>query len=113
MTTVNWDSGYLKTLTIASGATESDVLDLRSLRTRRPLAILFVPLDTLTGTWTIQVAETPDDTFVTLQSGGSDVTIPSAKGTQVDAITAGALKLVTNSAPGADQDVRLVAGSRK
>jgi hypothetical protein len=111
MATVTWDPGRVKTLSIPINETETDILDLKGLGTRNALAILFLPPGTLTGTIKIHVAESPTGTFNILQSGAADITLAVGKATQIDSLTAGALKIVSGSVEAAQRDFRLLAGA--
>jgi len=111
MATVVWDSGRLKTLTIANAGTITDILNLWGLRSHRITNILIISPAALTGTVTVEVAELDSDTFVALQSGGSDVTLPAGKATQITGLTAGVLRLVSGSSEGAERTFRLLGGA--
>ena len=111
MATVIWDSGRTKTLTIASAATTSDILNLAGLRALRITSILIISPPALTGVVTILVAEKDSDTFVTLQSGGVDIALPAGKATQLTNITAGIIQLSSTIAEGANRDFRLLGGA--
>ena len=111
MATVVWDSGRLITLTIANGGTTTDILNLWGLGAHRVTAILIISPSALTGSVTILVAEKDTDTLVTLQSGGSDITLPAGKATQLDSITAGVLQLKSGSAEDAARTFRLLGGT--
>lgn len=102
MATVQWNSDRDHRLTIPSGATESDVLDMR-VGKAAALDVLLVAPVALTGTVSVHVAVTPTRTFRALQSGGIDVTLTANKATQLDPLSAGALKLVSSSAELADR----------
>lgn len=104
MATVNWGSGYNKTITIASGQTVSaDVLNLAGLGARRKFSVQFYAPGTLPETITVQVAPSPTGTFAPLQSGGSDVTLTAGDATTVVDLVAGALRLVAGGAVGGDR----------
>lgn len=98
---VQWDSGRTKTLTIASGQTESDILDLgvgpaNGPKSYRRWDITILGPATVTGTVNPKVSNTSvsPGNFVTLQSGGSDITLPAAKATAIIPLVARYLKLV-------------------
>lgn len=91
------------TLTIESGNQNSEELDLDANAARRKAAIEFLGPTALTGTVTIQLKRPSDNAWVTLQSGGSDVSLPAAKCTTVDVITGLALRLHSSGAEGADR----------
>ena len=110
MGTVQWETDFRRTLTIASAATESDVLDLAGLGARSIWGLNIISPTTLPDTVKIHVSDIPAGTFQVLQSGGTDITIPAGKSTQLDLLTIGALKLVAGSAVGADRDFRIIGG---
>ena|SRR3990167_2093418 len=90
--------GWRRTiLTIADTATESDVLDLTEKFARGSVDLMFFA-PASGQTITAHVAEDPGGTFVPLQSGGSNITLPDSKATQLTALTCGALKLVAGAA---------------
>ena len=82
------------TLTILSGATSSEELNLTENAARRKKDLLFIAPTTLPETVTVHLAEAPGGTYQALAEGGSNVTLPAAKATPVRGITAGALKLI-------------------
>ena len=108
MATVAWAVGRKKTLTIANGQTETDVLDLGAYPTPRSgktgakayrdLNITIQGPATLGGTVTVQVCDTEAGTYTALQSGGADVTVPAAKTTPVVPISSRFMKLVSSGA---------------
>lgn len=90
------------TLTILNGATSSDVLDLTENSARGSVDLTFFA--PATGqTITVHVAPDPGGTFVPLQSGGSNITLPDSKATLLQGLTAGALKLVAGAGVTGDQ----------
>lgn len=113
MATVNWDSGYNKTLTIANGQTVSDVLNLQGLGTRHVFGITFRSPATLPETVTLEVSETATGTFEPYQSGGTDITLAAGESTPVTEVIAGALRLVAGSAVAADRVFRLFGNTRQ
>ncbi len=110
MATVQWDTDYRKTLTIATAATETDVLNLAGLGGRGIWGLNIISPATLPETVNIYVSDIPTGTFEMLQSGGSDITIPQAKSTQLDLVTIGALKLVSTAGVAADRAFRIIGG---
>ena len=114
MATVNWDSGYTKTLTILSGQTLSDVLILAGLGARRVFSISFRNRATLPETVTLQTSETPTGTFAPYQSGGLDIAFPTTGGesTPVTDVIAGALRLSAGVAVAANRVFVLVGNAR-
>ena len=97
------------TLTIANGGTTSNVISFAEAR--GPVAILIIGPAALTAAVTLQVATTETGTFVPLQSGGSDITIPAAKGTQITMSTPGAMRLVSAGAEGAERVFGILGNS--
>ena len=113
MATVNWDSGYTKTLTIASGQTiSSDVLNLAGLGARRVFSVSFRSPATLPETVTLQTSETPTGTFAPYQSGGADIVLAVGESTPVTDIIAGALRLSAGVAVAANRVFVLVGNAR-
>ena len=63
---------------------------------------------TLTGTITLEVeASSTGTSFVTQQSGGSDVTIPAGKATPLSPIGFRQMRVTSNAAEGAERVFRL------
>ncbi len=93
----------IATLTIPSGQTESNVLDLRGANTLRPwYGTLYAPA-TLPETVTVHVADRTG-AFGTLQSPpATDITIPAGKRIAIGPITASRLKLVASAGVAADR----------
>jgi len=90
-----WRDG---TLVIPNTGTESPVLDLKESGSRYRITMGFGSPATLPETVKIHVARTTTGTFFVLQTGGVDITLPAGKGTVVDLMTWGALKLVAGGA---------------
>lgn len=90
------------TLTILDGQTDSDVLDLTE-KFARGSADLGILAPASGQTVTVHVAPDPGGTFAPLQSGGSNITIPDSKWTQLVGLAAGALKLVAGVAVSGNQ----------
>ena len=90
------------TLTILSGATESEELNLADQGAIRVKSLTFW-VGTLPETVTVHLAPVLGGTYRALQSGGGDITLPASRATQVSSITAGALKLVAGGAVAADR----------
>ena len=66
---------------------------------------------TLTGTITVQVEPTSTGTsFVDLQSGGADVTIPASKATVLNPITWRQIRLITGTTEAAARTFTLTKG---
>ena len=109
MATVEWDTGYTKTLTIANGQTVStDTLSLtRKGRRGRYMVTVFAPA-TLAETVTVRVAPSAGATFRILQSAGADLAVGAGDAITFD-LVAGALRLVAGSAVGADRTFELMA----
>lgn len=112
MATRKWDSERDHILTIPTGATESDILDMRNGK-GAAFDVLLVAPAALTGTVNVHVAVTPTRTFRALQSGNIDVTLTANKATQLDPLSAGALKLVSSSAEGADRVFEIKGETRQ
>lgn len=91
------------TLTILSGATTSEELDLAANGVRRAKTIQISAPAALTGTVTIYVAKAVGGTYQPLANGGTAFTVPAAQALQLTGIVAGALKLVSSGAEGADR----------
>lgn len=119
MSIVGWNFGRKQTLRIANGTTDSaNILDLSinpntkidvngtviGSRTLRTWDLLIDAPPALTGTVKLMVCDTATGTFIPLQSGGSDITVPAGKSTPISPFTARFLKLVSGGAEGADRD---------
>ena len=89
------------TLTIPLNGTDSPVLDLAENGARRAFVMTIIGPAALTGTVKIYVAKRTTDTFVILQSGGTDITLPAVKATPLGVTTFGAMKLVSSGAEAA------------
>lgn len=94
----------LPSLTIASGGTTSNAIgyfdDALGLEIYAP--------STLTGTCTLEVEPSSTGTsFVTQQSGGSDVTVPAGKGTTLSPVTWRQMRIVSGAAEGGDRTFRV------
>lgn len=113
MATVNWDPGYRKTLTILSGQTVSDVLDLAGLGTRHIYMITFRSPVTLPETVTVEVSEDVAGTFEPYQSGDVDVTLPAGEASPVTEMNTRALRLVAGTAVGANRVFVLQGNTRR
>lgn len=97
------------TLTIASGATDSNAIPEKVLEMLEGLTI-YGPASQ-SGTVTVQVsALRPEDntpSYVTLQSNGADVTVAATKALVLTELGGfGALRLHTTSAPGTNEVYR-------
>jgi hypothetical protein len=91
------------TLTITNGSTLSPAIDLdANYGPRYVRRVLILAPTSLPETITVLVS-LDNTTYVTLQSGGSDITIPQGKGTQINGFQARYLKLQAGSAVGADR----------
>jgi hypothetical protein len=92
------------TLTILSGATESEVLNLEEKNARRKKNFTFINPAALTGTVTVHLADKVGGTFRAYNDGfGNDIVLIANKAQLVNALGAGALKLVSGSAEAADR----------
>lgn len=92
----------LGSLTIANGGTTSGELTFNQLRFLSAIAIQGPAA--LTGTVTVEVSfDREGDTFVALQSGGADVTIPADKVTVLSPIPCARLRVVSSGAEGAER----------
>ena len=90
----------LPTLTIPNGLSTSNAL--KDFDDAFGIAI-YSPA-TLSGTVSVQVEPTSSGTsFVTLQSGGSDVTLPAGKATILNPVPWKQMRLVSGAAEGADR----------
>ena len=96
------------TITIASGQTLSPEFDLQSVFPSAKLMLTFFPPGTLPEAITVHVSPALGGTYVPLQSGGSNYTVPAGKATQVP-VVAGGLKLSAGSAVGADRVFTVMA----
>lgn len=85
------------TLTIPSSGTTSNELSLQNANARRSCDLTIWGAAAFDGTVTVEVAEEPGGTFYTLQSGGSDVSIPAVKATVINGLTAGAIRLKSST----------------
>lgn len=86
------------TLTIASGGTNSDAVDVA----RAESATIYPPA-TLTGTVTVQVSGDSGSTFLDLQSEGSDVDLTVSKALTITSLAADSLRLNSSGAEGDDR----------
>ena len=87
----------LQALTIASGASTSNVIT----NLDDSWAISIYSPATFTGTISVQIEPSSSGTnFVTLQSGGTDVTLNTAKAIVINPITFKQLRLISGSAEG-------------
>lgn len=96
------------TITIANGQTDSPEFDLQSVFPCSKLTLTFFPPGTLPESVTVKVAPVLGGTYVPLQSGGSNYTVPAAKASMVPVVAAG-LKLSAGSAVGADRVFTVMA----
>jgi hypothetical protein len=94
------------TITIASGATDSQVVD--ALPLAPAVSILIMAPATMPETVKVQVAEKPSGTFVDLQTDGTDITLTAAKATQITVLGGAAWKLKAGGAAGADRVFRVI-----
>lgn len=91
-------------LTILSGQTLSDELNLSENGVRRIKNLTFYVPATLTGIVKVQLAEAPGGTYSTLNDGfGNDYTLQPGKSQILAGVTAGALKLLSSAGEGADR----------
>ena len=91
------------TLTIASGATQSEELNLKDNAARRVKTLNIRAPATLPETVTVHLSEATGGTYAALQSGGSDITLPANRVTIVPGLAEGAIKLVAGGAVAADR----------
>lgn len=103
MATVNWDSGYRKTLTIAQSATSSDVINMSGLGARRKMTLTVMAPETLPETVTLEVADTPTGTFKDYERAGEAVTFTAGAAERIDSFVAGAVRLTAGGAATADR----------
>lgn len=95
----------LPNLTIPNGQTDSNVLDLTKSWVKH---ILFLGPAALDGTVTVCVCDAVGGTYVALQSGGADVTLPADKGTVIDTIACKFLMLKSGASETAERVFRLM-----
>lgn len=99
------------TLTILSGATESEELNLRENGARRIKNFSIIAPTTLTGVVVVHLADLVGGTYKALNDGfGNDKILLQNKAEQMTAIAAGAMKLVSSGAEAADR-VFIVQGA--
>jgi hypothetical protein len=92
------------TITIPSGQTASAPLRLEDLAARHSFDAMLIAPATLPETTKVQVSMSPTElVWVDLQSAGVDVTVIASKATALVGVTAGALRLATGTAVGADR----------
>lgn len=93
----------LPNINIYNGQTESDVMDF----TRPPLnwvaAFALKSPATLPETVKLYGCETAAGTYVVVQSGGSDITLPADKATVIDTVAFPFMRLIAGAAVGADR----------
>lgn len=100
------------TLTIASGQTESEELNLEDNGRRIPKNLTFYNPATLPETVVIKLAKTVGGTYASLNDGfGNDVVLLPGKSQVQARVTAGALKLVAGSAVGSDRVFSIDGGT--
>ena len=109
MATVDWTPERLASITIADGATTSDVLNM-SIGKRSTTNILIQgPGAALTGTVTVQVSGRGiNGPWSTLQTAGVDVEVNTSAGgvgkaMMLDPLTAAAMRLVSTIAESGDK----------
>ena len=97
--------GWRKTtLSILSGQTSSEELDLQDEGARRKKTITFISPATLTGVCKIYLAEGLGGTYGALNDGfGNDCVLIAGKSQTQGGIVAGALKIVSSLPEGADR----------
>lgn len=97
------------TLTILSGATESEVLDFGSVM-RGPVGLHIVAPATLPETVNMLTAKSGDGAvFGILQSGGVDIALAAGRATQVTFLTARQMKLKATGAAAGDRVFQISA----
>ena len=104
MATVGWDQGLSVTLTIASAATESDVLNMGSEGRKSAYRLGVLSPAALTGVVTIEVAEAEAGPFSTLQSDAVDVNLTAGKAAVLDPVPFTYVKLVSSAPEGENRD---------
>lgn len=109
MATVGWDSGRTKTLTIASAAQLTDVLDMGSEGMYAAWDLGIIAPAALTGTVTLQVSDSATGTFVDLQSSGSDVALTAAKAMSLERIAFRYIRFSSTIAEGDTRSIILTA----
>lgn len=97
------------TLTILAGQTDSGLLSALLTEGQRKVLfgsavdiVVFAPA-ALTGTVNPQFSPSEGGTMETLQSGGSDVTLPAAKATSIGNFSARDMRIHSGSAEAADR----------
>lgn len=103
-------SSSIGTLTILSGQSVSNVLNLTASGSRLATMLGITAPAALTGIVTVYVAQSLGGIFVPLQSPpGTDVNIAAAKAVSLIAIPFGAVQLVSSGTEGADRAFPYVA----
>jgi hypothetical protein len=113
MATVSWGVGGTVTLTIASAAQTSDVLDMNTLHMHSSPPLGMITPAAFTGTITIQVSDAEDGTFVNLQSQNADITLPTSRALTLEPVPFQFLRLASSASEGADRDIYIKAVMRK
>jgi hypothetical protein len=113
MATVSWGVGGTVTLTIATSAQTSDVLDMNTLHMHSCPPIGMITPAAFTGTITIQVSDAEDGTFVNLQSEDVDIALPTSRALVLEPVPFQFLRLASSTQEGGDRDVYLKAVMRK
>ena len=93
---------YAALITILSGQTLSPALDLDPTHYRLVRRILVIAPATLAESVTVLVS-TDNVTYGTLQSGGSDITFPAGKATQINGFQCRYIKFQAGGAVAADR----------
>jgi hypothetical protein len=100
------------TVTILSGATVSQEVDLTAEGSRHFVGLMLTAPGTLPETVTVQTATKVGGVYGNFQSAGVDVTIGAGKSVQITDLVAGGLKLVAGGAVAADRVFQIVGALR-
>lgn len=105
-------SRKLADVTIASGQTDSPVIDLHHWNYHHITALLIVAPTTLPETVTVHATAALGGTYQPYQQlTGTDLTLPAAKARKLDPVGhIAALKLIAGGAVAADRDFEISAG---
>lgn len=99
------------TLTIASGQTESDTIDLHGAGNIKPRAMHLYAPATLPETISLHTAPRATATFAPLMSNGTAIPVAAASNQIIYPFQAGAFKLVSGAAVAADRTFNLSLSS--
>lgn len=109
MALVTWDTGRIKTLAIADGQEESDILDLGGKGTRRAYVVGIIAPPALTGIVSIKVSHSAGGPFSALQSDNVDVALSAGKATTLNPFAFPYLSLSSSLPEGADRNFIVIA----